>query len=350
MSSVDFSHGGNIYKIRREYGEDVIDFSANINPLGLPPEVKRAVNKNFDKILHYPDSQATDLVKKIAEYWGISEKNLLLGNGSVDLIYLITASLRPSTALIPIPTFSEYERACRNVNSEIHFLRLQEREGFTLPFPLPLNADIIFLCRPNNPTGNFILNDPKKMKRMGSRLVVVDEAFMDFIPDQKDHTLIWEAVKNKNLVVLRSFTKLFAMPGLRIGYLVAHEDIINKLRQHQIPWSINSLAQVAAKAILNEGEYIGQTHSLIEKEKIFLLSQLAKIEGLRPYPSKANFLLIKIDKAGMTSSLLTKGLIRKGVLIRDCSNFRNLDNNYIRIAVRSHKENLKLIEALRGEL
>lgn len=349
MSSVDFSHGGNIYKIRREYGEDVIDFSANINPLGLPPAVKRAVNENFDKILHYPDSQATDLVKKIAEYWGISEKNLLLGNGSVDLIYLITASLRPRTALIPIPTFSEYERACRNVNSEIHFLRLKEREGFILPFPLSL-ADIIFLCRPNNPTGNFILNDPEKMEQMGSRLVVVDEAFMDFMPDQKDYTLIWKAVKNKKFVVLRSFTKLFAMPGLRIGYLVAHEDMINTLRQHQIPWSINSLAQVAAKEILNEGEYIDQTHRLIKKEKIFLLSQLAKIEGLRPYPSKTNFLLIKIDKAGMTSSLLTKGLIRKGVLIRDCSNFRNLDNTYIRIAVRSHKENLKLIEALRGEL
>ena len=152
-------------------------------------------------------------MKKIAEYWGISEKNLLLGNGSVDLIYLITSSLRPSTAIIPVPTFSEYERACRNVNSAIHFLRLQEREGFTLPFPLPPSADIIFLCRPNNPTGNFILNDLKKRKQMGGSLVVVDEAFMDFIPDQKNHTSIMKAVKYRNQVVLRSFTKLFSMPG-----------------------------------------------------------------------------------------------------------------------------------------
>lgn len=350
MPYVDFSHGGNIYEIRREYGKEIIDFSANINPLVLPPAVKRAVHKNFDKILHYPDSHAAGLVQKIAEYWGISKKNLLLGNGSAELIYLITASLRPKRVLIPIPTFSEYERASRNVNSEIRFLRLQKGEDFKWNLPVPGNADIIFLCHPNNPTGDFILNDPKEIGQLGNSFIVVDEAFMDFVPDQRDHTLIWKAAKSQNLIVLRTFTKLFAMPGLRIGYMVAHKDIINKLRQHQPPWSINSLAQVAAEAILNESGYVCRTHRLIEKERGFLFSELEKIEGLKPYPSKVNFLLIRIDKQGMTSSLLTKGLIRKGILIRDCSNFRNLDNKFIRIAVRSHKENLKLIEALRGEI
>lgn len=347
MCYVDFTHGGNIYEIKRKYRKEVIDFSANINPLGLPPEVKKAIHKNFNKILHYPDSNATNLVQKIGKYWGISKKNLLLGNGSAELIYFITASFKPKTALIPTPTFSEYERASQNAKTKIRFLRLKEKEGFKLDLPPSGNADIFFLCHPNNPTGNFVLNSHKEIEQLANELVIVDEAFMDFLPDQKDYTLIWKAVKVRKLVVLRTFTKFFALPGLRIGYLVAHEDIINKLKQHQPPWNTNSLAQVAAEVILSDREYIGRTHRLIEKERKFLFSQLAEIRGLKAYPSITNFLLVKIRKTGLTSGTLTKKLIEKGILIRDCSNFRNLNNKYIRVAVRLRKENLKLLEALK---
>ena len=242
---------------------------------------------------------------------------------------------------IPAPTFSEYEIAARNVGSSIQFLELKEEEGFRLTLDGD-ESEMAFLCNPNNPTGNLLFED----LRVSGDLVVVDECFMDFLPNQEKHTLIRKAVKAKNLIVLRTFTKFFCLPGLRIGYLIAHKEIVDKLRQHQPPWSTNALAQMAAALILSDDSYAKETHRLIEKERSFLFGQLDKIEGLRPYPSVANFLLIKIERPGISSRPLKESLLEKGVLIRDCSNFRGLSNSYIRIAVRSHKENLQLLAAL----
>ena len=347
MANLAFSHGGNIYEVKREFKKEVVDFSANINPLGLPPALKRALCEGFDKIRHYPDPRARDITKTIAKYWGISDENILLGNGSVELIYLIMSSYRPKTTLIPVPTFSEYERAAKMVNSRVQFLKLKEKEDFAFNWHYSNKADISFICNPNNPTGNLILNKSKSIEKLADKLLVVDETFMDFLPNQGDYTLIWKAAKKKKVAVLRTFTKFFSLPGLRIGYIVAHKEVINKLRQHQVPWSINSLAQIAAEKILNNKEYISKTYKVIEKERNFLWGELAKIGGLKLYPATANFLLIKIEKAGITSKSLKELLIKRGVLIRDCSNFRNLDNKYIRVAVRSRRENLKLLTALK---
>ena len=347
MANLAFSHGGNIYEVKRKFKKEVVDFSANINPLALPPTLKRALSENFDKIRHYPDPRARDITKIIAKYWGISDENILLGNGSVELIYLIAQSFRPKTALIPAPTFSEYERAAKMVNSKIKYLKLKEREDFKLNLSGLGKSDVLFLCNPNNPTGNLIFKNDKVINKLPAKLTIIDETFMDFLPNQGDYTLIWKAAKKKRVAVLRTFTKFFSLPGLRIGYIVAHREVINKLKQHQIPWSINSLAQIAAEKILNNKEYISKTYKLIEKERDFLLKGLAKIKGLRPYFSVANFLLIKIEKAGITSKFLRKALISEGILVRDCSNFRNLDNKYIRVAVRTRKENLKLLTALK---
>lgn len=332
------AHGGDVYR----YGKGVIDFSANINPLGLPKSIKKAIYGNLDKILHYPDPAARNVREKIAEYWGMACENILLGNGSAELIYLIFSCFRPKTAAIPVPTFSEYELAARRAGSRIQFLKLKEEEGFRLNQD-PTGSDILFVCNPNNPTGNLIFEDLRGMER----LVVVDECFMDFLPDQKDHTLIWQAAKSRNLIVLRTFTKFFAMPGLRIGYLIAHKEIINKLRQHQPPWNTNCLAQIAAEIILNDTGYIEKTHRLIEKERNFLFERLAKIDGLRPYPSVANFLLVRTENSSLD---LKESLIKRQILIRDCSNFRGLSDRYIRVAVRLRKENLQLLAALKEVL
>jgi threonine-phosphate decarboxylase len=358
MCSVDFLHGGNIYEIERKYKKEIIDFSANINPLGLPQEVKRALYKNFDKILHYPDLNAAGLVQKIAKYWGVNKKNILLGNGSAELIYLIAAAFRPGNTLIPMPTFSEYERAAKSAGSKISFLRLRASDHFRLNLSsvnlLPrqnlrqrAGADLFFLCHPNNPTGNFIVNSSKSIERLINGLVVVDEAFMDFLPDQENYTLVWKAAKSKKIAVLRTFTKMFALPGLRIGYLVAHEDTIRRLKKHQPPWNTNSLAQLTAELILENKEYVKKSVRLVEKERRFLSNEIAKIGRFNPYPSLTNFLFIKIKGANFTSSLLRERLIQKGILIRDCANFRGLGNKFVRIAVRLHRENLKLIEALK---
>ena len=350
MVNLAFFHGGNIDEVKRKFKKEVVDFSANINPLGLPAALKKTLYANFDRILHYPDPRARDITKRIAKYWRISGENILLGNGSAELIYLIMSIYRPKTTLIPVPTFSEYERAAKGVNSKIHFLKLKEKESFSLNLDHFNKADISFICNPNNPTGNLLLEKSDIIEKLTNKLLVIDEAFMDFLPNQKEHTLIWRAVKNRKIIVLRTFTKFFSLPGLRIGYIVAHKEVINKLKQHQVPWSINSLAQIAAEEVLNNKEYISKTYKVIEKERNFLWGELAKIEVLKLYPTTANFLLIKIEKQGITSKSLRELLIKKGILIRDCSNFRNLNNKYIRIAVRSREENLKLLKGFKGVL
>jgi len=357
MDNLSFPHGGNIYEVKKILKKEVIDFSANINPLGLPAMVKRAIYANVNEIIHYPDPEARNITQKIARYWQINEQNILLGNGSIELIYLVMSRYKPKTTYIVAPTFSEYERAAKGVKSRIRFLNLKEKENFSFNlsyFAKPYifenvknKADVFFVCNPNNPTGNLILEDCASINKLTNKLLVVDEAFIDFLPNQKDYTLIWRAIKTKKIIVLRTFTKFFALPGLRIGYLVAHKEVVDKLRQHQVPWNINSLAQIAVEQILNDKEYINRTYKLIKKERDFLFEQLAKIEGLKPYPSVTNFLLIKIEKADITSESLRKSLIENGILIRDCSNFRNLNNKYIRVAVRLRKENLKLLEAFK---
>ena len=346
MGDLAFNHGGNIYEVKRKYDKEVIDFSANINPLGLPPQVKKTVCENFNHILHYPDPEAKGMTRAISQCWKIKKENILVGNGSIELIYLIASCFKPKTTLIHAPTFSEYERAARTVKSKIKILRLKETEGFSFNISGIGNSDMFFLCNPNNPTGNLLIKTARVIDKLPVKLVVIDEAFMDFLPDQKNHTLIPRAVKSKKIVVLRTLTKFFALPGLRIGYLVAHKEIINKLKEYQPPWSVNSLAQLAGQMILTDKCYIRKTCELIAKERNFLFKQIAKIEGLNIYPSFTNFVLVKIENKNLTSTCLEKKLIKDNLLVRDCANFKGLGNKFIRIAVRTRKENLKLLRSL----
>lgn len=338
-------HGGNIYEINRKFKREVIDFSSNINPLGLSDQAKEELFKNYERILHYPDPEAKDLIKRIARYWKIKEENILLGNGSSDLIYLVVSVLRPKRVGIPAPTFSEYERAIRSINGKIKFYCLKEEEGFAFNLTYPNKADLFFICNPNNPTGNLLLKD-QRIENLSTKSIIIDEAFMDFLPFEKEHTLIWRAVEDERIIVLRTFTKFFALPGLRVGYIVGNPNLIQFLKKSSPPWNINALAQLLAEIMLSDKEYINKTRKLIEKERAFLFDEIIKIKGLRPYPSVTNFLLIKIENKNINSSYLANKLIQKGILIRDCRNFRNLGNRFIRIAVRSHKENLKLIRSL----
>ncbi|UCB57233.1 MAG: threonine-phosphate decarboxylase [Candidatus Omnitrophota bacterium] len=345
MGYLDFAHGGNIYEVRRKYKKEIIDFSANINPLGLPERIKENIINNFNRILHYPDLQAEKLTEKLGSYWKIDKENILLGNGSIELIYLIFSAFKPKSTFIPVPTFSEYERAARSANSKVQFLRLKEKDNFNLPERIDAGgADIFFLCNPNNPTGNLILQ--KQRADNLAKLTVIDETFMDFLPDQAAHSLIGEAPKNKKIIVLRSFTKFFALPGLRIGYLIAHKDTVMRLRKYQLPWSVNTFAQMAAELALDNEAYAQKTNCLIKRERSFLFREIAKINRLSPYPSRANFILIKINDKEINSSLLKERLIEKGILVRDCANFRGLSGKFIRIAVRARGENQRLIQAL----
>ena len=313
MANLAFSHGGNIYEIKRKFKKEVVDFSANINPLGLSSKARKAITVNFDKILHYPELQAPNIRRKIAEYWGVPKDNVLVGNGSVELIYLIVSAFMPKAVAIPIPTFSEYERASRRIKCRIRFIRLT-KDNFKFPVTKNVREDILFICNPNNPTGNIILSGRSIGERDFNKLLVVDETFMDFLPKEKEYTFITRAKKSRKIIVLRTFTKFFALPGLRIGYLVAHKDVIDFLARNQIPWSVNALAQAAAKAALDDKSYMRETKIYIKKEREFLFSEIRKIKGLVPYPSVTNFLLMKIGDKSLTSSTLVKKLIGKGLL------------------------------------
>jgi len=341
-----YAHGGNIYNIGYRYRNGIFDFSANINPLGIPLEVRKLLDRRIDTLIRYPDPQARRLKAVIARYWNVKEGNVLVGNGSTELIYLVLNAFRSASVTIPVPSFTEYERAARIAGNKVTFIRLLERDGFYLKGSRIKNCGMLFLGNPNNPTGNLIMRNRTDMETLPAGRVVIDESFMDFLPDEKEHTLIGRAKETKKIIVLRTFTKFFALAGLRVGYAIAHQDTIRVLQRFQMPWSVNVFAQAAAECALFQKDYIRRSRQTIEEERVFLYNAVDRIEGLRPYPSVANFLLVKTEGNRSTSTRLKERLMKKGILIRDCANFRGLDERFIRVAVRSRKENMRLIKAL----
>ncbi len=271
---------------------------------------------------------------------------MLIGNGSTELIYLILNAFQPATVTLPAPSFSEYERAARILKKKVRFTRLSPDEGFSLTAEHIKDCDMLFLCNPNNPTGNLLVKNCADIKDIPARRIVIDEAFLDFTEDERARTFIPDAARSKKFIVLRTLTKLFAMPGLRVGYLIAHRDIIRILRKHQMPWSVNVLAQAAAEQCMDEEVFIRRSRQLIKKERAFLYESLSRIKRFKPYPSVANFILVKIEDKRVTSACLKERLLEKGILIRDCANFRGLDKRFIRVAVRTRKENTRLMRSL----
>lgn len=347
MVDLNLHHGGYAHLLSEITGNRIIDFSANINPLTSKTKLKKIINSSIEKISYYPDPQYRTLIKKISDFWNIPQNCILLGNGSVELFYLITTLLKPKRTLINIPTFSEYEFAAKIPNSKIIFRSILENKNLKIPNK-NLNVDLEFICNPNNPTGNLLPVKEYYLSRKNG-ILVVDEAFMDFVIDEVKHTLINDAVKNKNLIVVRTFTKIYSIPGLRLGYLIAHKDIITKLKRKTAPWNINILAQIIAEKMLEEKLFILNTKKYFCKEREYLYNVLSKINSIKAYQSVANFILLKIINEKYTSIDLKNKFLEKGILIRDCSNFRGLDNKHFRIAIKKRNENnlfLKLLNEI----
>ena len=349
-------HGGNITEAIKKYNtENILDFSANINPFGLPKSVKNIITNNIHSIIHYPDSECTDLKDTLKEYLKIGSENLLIGNGSAELIFLIAQALKPKKVLIPIPTFSEYETAVNLTGGKCVFLKANETENFEVKIEriikfLP-RIDLIFLCNPNNPTG-FIFSREKLLTLVKNCqkykvTLVIDEAFIEFVKNADSLTMVKIAADSPNILVLRSLTKFFAIPGLRIGYLIGNKKIVENISKFQPAWSVNSIAQLVGKEVIKDTSYIKQTREYILKEKEIFFKKLKMINGLKPYPPSANFILCKLTGNKFNSKTLSDFLSRKGILIRDCSNFRGLNNKFIRFAVRKHQENEILMDILR---
>lgn len=350
-------HGGIVFQAARELGvgvEDILDFSANINPLGMPARAWEALNRALAQLQHYPEMYAESLVKHIALQSHQPEHQILAGNGSTELIYLLVRVLKPKTALIVAPAFTEYQRAVKVYRGKVDFCYTLYEDNFAprinaLVAALEKRPDVLFLGNPNNPTGSLLrpveLVPLLEAAREYGTICIIDEAFIDFVVEQASTASL--VGKFENLVVLRSLTKIFSLAGLRCGYLLADSTLVETLRYHQEPWNVNSLAIAAAREALADHAFQEDTRRFIARERAFLQHELSRIPGLHMFPSRANYLLLKLD-SHYSSRELGDFLRRKyHLLIRLCTDFAGLDGSFIRIAVKNRESNQKLLEAMK---
>ncbi len=353
----DSVHGGDVRAASREFGiapKDVLDFSANINPLGFPEELRQSVVANMEHVSQYPDPLCTELRDALAARHGLDVRQILVGNGSCALIHRIVEGIRPERALICAPTFGEYAAAARRFGAGIKLLLTREADGFALKLDrikeVLGGVALVFLCNPNNPTGQAMAQaDVRTLAEQCRRrgiVLVVDEAFVEFADDPERFSILNATRTFENLLVLRSFTKLYGCPGLRLGYAVGAPGVIEKIARCQEPWAVSTLAQAAGIAALPCEAFRERTRLLIHSERAFLFRRLSRIAGICPFPSEVNFLLIQIERHDPDADTVRRRLGKKGLLIRDASSFNGLDNCFFRIAVRIREENERLLRAL----
>lgn len=350
-----YDHGGNAFSIARQLGvtpDKIIDFSASINPLGMSPLARDFIICALDSLSHYPDSSHHNLKQTLAEYHHLSPANLAIANGSTELIYNLPAMLPGKKALIISPSFSEYVRALSQHQWEVQHFTLTPESGFTINTDklediLSGGIDALYLCNPGNPSGTLypqqLIEKILDICAASGTFLVLDEAFMDFCEETSAKHLV---IHNEKAVVLRSMTKFFGIPGLRLGFAICHNSLAEQLESIGGPWSVNTLAQVAGTAALLDSRHNQQTTELIRQERRDLFESLELLPRLRVYPASANYLLVEI-KEGMTAGELRDRLMKYNILIRDCSNFTGLTEGFFRVAVRTREENQRLVECLK---
>ena len=345
-------HGGDLYGAARQSGRaagELLDFSANINPLGLQPRVRQAILESMEETLHYPDPLCRRLVQAIAGREGCSPHEILCGCGGADLIYRFAYARRPGKALLPAPTFAEYEEALSQTGTKLVFHRLGENRQVEESFveALEPGMEAVFLCNPNNPTGlvtrrSLIFKLLERARNLGAT-VFLDECFLDFVEGEEEITCKGYLEEFTNLVILKSFTKMYAIPGLRLGYvLCGNRKLLEAMRWAGQPWAVGGLAQAAGIAALEDPTFPARTRQAVAQERKFLRQELVKL-GLFVYEGRANYLCFRAP--GETR--LYEKLLQEGVILRRCANYRGLDAEHYRAAVRSREENLRFLEAMR---
>ena len=351
MKKMFMNHGGNLRRLGEMSGkaaDEILDFSANINPLGPPPWMRPLISSRIRSLAHYPDPDCAELLAAAAARYGVATGELIAGNGSAELLYLV-ARVVEKRGLIPVPSYVDYARACATAGREVCFFPLRQSEGFSLN-PEALDAALaeqpalVFIGQPNNPTGTVC--EPETLRRLARRhansVFLIDEAFADFVEGLDSLT----KDRPDNVIVLLSLTKSFAIPGLRLGLAVADAAMIRRLRELQPPWPVNTLAMAVGAEALADKEYQVKTRQYVDRARARMVDELQRIGGFTVYPGRANFLLLRLDHAEQNAADLTKKLLRQGIAIRDCGNFQGLDSRFIRIAIRSEEENARLITAV----
>jgi adenosylcobyric acid synthase len=349
-------HGGNLHRIAADSGQkaaDILDFSANLNPLGPPEWLHSVVSARVADVARYPDPDSTELVQAIADSFCTAPDQIAVGNGSAELLVFLPLVLNARRALIPVPAYVDYRAAAEAAALPVKTIPLAREHGFRLDFE-HLEAhieegDLVFLARPNNPTGlSWDANVLREMaERWPATTFVVDEAFADFVAGFDSLAF----GRPENVVVLRSFTKFYCIPGLRLGCIIADPQMVRRVRARLPPWSVNVLAQVVGAAVLRDASgYAERTKALVALERSWLLDEFSTFKDLVAIPGEANFLLLRLERRDLDATELARRMLRIGVAIRTCANFDGLDPRYLRVAVRTREQNEALCRALRTAL
>ena len=356
------THGGDVYAAARELRRDVrhlLDFSASINPLGPSPAAWRTICRADELLHHYPDPACWDLREALATFWDRPPEEFLIGNGSTELIHLLPAALQIGHLQVIGPTFSEYATAMARAGGQTSTIMAARMDGYRPPLEQVMAAskkvlnkgmsshpiDAVLLCNPNSPTGQAC--DATEVRTFARRAArrgqwcIVDETFAEYC---EQVSILPEDLPART-IVLRSFTKFFGLPGLRVGYVVAHPAVIAQIRTRQPPWSVNMLAQRAARVALHDARHIRKSLRFMEQERGRFVKKLARLPGCSTFPSAANFLLVELP-ARLKAARVVLALRQKGILIRDCSQVPGLNDRSIRVAVRLPADNDRLVTAL----
>lgn len=342
-------HGGDIYRNPVQH-----DFSINLNPLGMPEGVKQRLRETVEDWARYPDTQCEALRAELAAFHQVPADTILCSNGAADLIYQLVRTLQPRQALLPAPGFAEYEQALLHVNCEIRYVRLKPENKFLPDIhqfceQITPDTDLVFFCNPNNPTGHAvpkcqILQLAARCQETGTRLIL-DECFCDLLNDPEMFSVIPEAEQFPNLFILRAFTKTYAMAGLRLGYgICADQALLQKLSEGRQPWSISVPAQEAGCAALEETAYLKEARVLLKDGRDYLTGELRCL-GFTVYDSDINFILFFYEEEPRPLYLY-EACLKRGVLLRDCSNFTGLSHGYYRVCVSRPDENEVLVHTL----
>lgn len=339
-------HGGDLLSYERYYDGELIDYSSNINPLGLPKGLDKVLIDGFKDIKAYPDIKYRRLKKSIANYLNCGEDNVVVGNGAVELIdNFIVLSNR---VLVCTPSFSEYEK--RAIVHKKEVIQIPYNNDFTIDTLSIGNKiqkdDLVVLGNPNNPTGLRIdkidLIMLYNIIKKSEAYLLLDEAFFEFCPMDYDSVELFRQTNYENLGIIRAATKFFALPGIRLGYGCTSRDIVERITKVELPWSINSLAEAAGNFIFKDKKYIEESKRYIDNERKFVHEGLSKISNIKIYPTETNYLLIKLLK--WNEEYVFNFFLKRGIVIRKCSSFVGLSENYIRIAIKDRKSNIRLIE------
>lgn len=355
----DHFHGSDLEKIEQIYGirkEEIISFSANVNPLGVSPMLRCALSEKIDAITSYPDREYVSLRKCIAAYCGTDYENVIVGNGSTELISLFIQIEHPKKALIIGPTYSEYEREISLGGGTTLYYPLLEKNNFKLDvedFLSHLNEsiDLLVICNPNNPTSSCITRSQMRhildACKQHDIYVMVDETYVEFADNMDEISSVPLTNDYNNIVILRGTSKFFAAPGLRLGYAITgNRDLIKSINTRKNPWTINSLAVVAGETMFSDTSYIEETKHLISSERSRIFQLFQGNSDFKVYKPSGNFMLVRILRDDLTSQDLFDRAVREKMMIRDCSTFPFLDNKYIRFCFMNPSDNDRLIQCL----